>query len=250
MGNRQGVGRFCTICSKPYIAKQSNYKTCSSKCRVAALKKQRANYYSKNRDTIINRVSNSKKRVTDGTHCLICNKLFFSRRGTKCCSSECRSILNNAANKANYTHKIYVNVCMVCSQRFSSSRKKKTCSAICYQQHKTKYARLRYKTNVQFKIASNLRSRLNHALKSPKKGLAVKHLGCSLEDLITYLESMFQPDMSWKNYGKWHVDHIRPLSLFNLSNLKELKEACHYTNLQPLRAKDNLIKGNRDHQWV
>ena len=50
--------------------------------------------------------------------------------------------------------------------------------------------------------------------------------------------------MSWNNYGKWHLDHIKPLSSFNLQNIDELKQACHYSNLQPLWAEDNFKKGS------
>ena len=77
-------------------------------------------------------------------------------------------------------------------------------------------------------------------------------MGCSVEELKKYLESKFYPHsetgeiMSWENYGEWHIDHRKPLKMFNLSKREELLKACHYTNLQPLWAKDNLIKGCRD----
>ena len=60
-----------------------------------------------------------------------------------------------------------------------------------------------------------------------------------------YLTTKFKPDMTWENYGQWHIDHIRPLSSFNLSDFSQLSTACHYTNLQPLWANENIRKGDK-----
>jgi hypothetical protein len=98
------------------------------------------------------------------------------------------------------------------------------------------------------RIKHSLRSRLNHAIKRNfKSGSAVEDLGCSIEELKIYLESKFSPDMTWSSYGHkgWHIDHIVPLSSFDLNNPEELRVACHYKNLQPLWAKDNLVKSNK-----
>jgi hypothetical protein len=63
--------------------------------------------------------------------------------------------------------------------------------------------------------------------------------------LKKYIESKFKEGMSWDNYGVygWHLDHIIPLS--SAKNEEELKSLCHYTNLQPLWAFDNLSKFNK-----
>jgi len=79
-----------------------------------------------------------------------------------------------------------------------------------------------------------------------KSGSGVKDLGCSIKDLKIYLEGKFKQGMSWNNWGTkgWHIDHIRPLSSFKLSERSNLLEACHYTNLQPLWAEDNILKSD------
>ncbi len=102
----------------------------------------------------------------------------------------------------------------------------------------------RYENDIQYRLSNNLRSRLRLALKNNQKlGSAVLDLGCSVGELKEYLEGKFQPEMSWNNYGDWHIDHVLPLSSFDLTNEEEFKKACHYTNLQPLWAEDNLKKG-------
>ncbi len=71
--------------------------------------------------------------------------------------------------------------------------------------------------------------------------------GCSVGFLKEYLEKQFSPGMSWNNWSRdgWHIDHIRPLKSFDLTDREQVKQACHYTNLRPAWAKDNLSKGAR-----
>ena len=68
-------------------------------------------------------------------------------------------------------------------------------------------------------------------------------MGCSFEFLKIHLESKFQKGMAWINYGKWHVDHIIPLS--SATTVESISKLCHFTNLQPLWAFDNLSKNGK-----
>ena len=68
-------------------------------------------------------------------------------------------------------------------------------------------------------------------------------LGIDLGGFQAYIESKFQEGMTWENYGQWHIDHIKPLSLATTE--QEVVELNHYTNLQPLWAIDNLKKSNK-----
>lgn len=104
-----------------------------------------------------------------------------------------------------------------------------------------------------YKIKCYLRSRISTIISINKPGSSVRDLGCSIEDLKKYLEKKFYnrkssgEKMTWENYGVygWHIDHIKPLSAFDLTDRKQFLEACHYTNLQPLWAEDNLSKSNK-----
>ncbi len=100
--------------------------------------------------------------------------------------------------------------------------------------------------DIQFRLSVQLRVRLWQAVKTDsKQGSAVKELGCSIEELKKHLEKQFSKGMTWKNWSRygWHIDHIRPLSSFNLKNKDEFLQAVNYKNLRPLWSKDNLIKG-------
>jgi hypothetical protein len=93
------------------------------------------------------------------------------------------------------------------------------------------------------KIAANLRTRLYHAIIGRKSASTMELVGCSIDKLKQHLESKFTEGMSWDNYGKWHVDHIKPCASFDLSDPQQQRLCFNYKNLQPLWAADNLSKG-------
>lgn len=116
-----------------------------------------------------------------------------------------------------------------------------------------KYKARQIKENLAFRLRRILRSRACNAMRSAgktskdKAGSFVADLGCTPLELIRHIEKLFKPGMTWDNYGSrgWHIDHIRPLSLFDLTKREEFLIAGHYTNLQPLWAEENLKKGNK-----
>lgn len=101
-----------------------------------------------------------------------------------------------------------------------------------------------------YRIACNMRSRLSKAIVGfVKKSSAVDDLGCTIDFFRNYLESLFEPGMSWDNYGngkdKWNIDHIKPLSTANLSDPEVQRKLSHYSNLRPMWHIDNIKKGNK-----
>ena len=102
---------------------------------------------------------------------------------------------------------------------------------------------LRRRNNINVRLIHNLRKRLWSAVKDDHNNSITELLGCSVIELKRHLEKQFKSLMTFNNYGKWHIDHKKPCALFDLSKLEERKKCFHYTNLQPLWAKDNLRKG-------
>ena len=111
------------------------------------------------------------------------------------------------------------------------------------KEYKKEYNKERRKKDPLFKLKCNLRSRTCLAFKNKgynKNTRTQEMLGVNWEVCKAHIEKQFTKGMSWSNYGEWHIDHIIPLASANTE--EELKKLCHYSNLQPLWAVDNLIK--------
>lgn len=188
--------------------------------------------------------------------CKECKKTKFIDKTAKRCS-KCKivkpldSFSNNKLGKfGKYSQ------CSYCKYHNLSetSKEKRTINKRNYQKLNSKTLskkksikdKLRRKADVLFYLKYLSRARLNNALKhkSWKKNTHFsEYIGCSLSELKAHLESKFEPGMSWNNKHLWHIDHDKPLSLAKTP--EELYNLCHYTNLQPLWAIDNLRKGNK-----
>lgn len=107
----------------------------------------------------------------------------------------------------------------------------------------------RCKTDLNFKLMKRLRSRLASALMNAggakKAARTFDLLGCPIVWLEAYLEEQFVPGMTWENHGPvWHIDHIRPIASFDLTDPEQQRICFHWSNLQPLFALDNLRKSD------
>jgi len=107
---------------------------------------------------------------------------------------------------------------------------------------------IRHNTDILYRLKTSMRSRLNSFLKTKqikKHNKTFDIVGCTPESLKEHLEKQFINGMSWDNHGLygWHIDHIIPLS--SAKTEEEMYKLCHYTNLQPLWAEDNLKKNSK-----
>lgn len=115
-----------------------------------------------------------------------------------------------------------------------------------------RYSNNRYNTDPNYMLRKRLRSRIydifrSEARNGKKAGSHVRNLGCSITQLISYVEAKFAPGMSWDNHGTvWELDHIEPLASFDLTNRTQFLKACCYKNLQPLTIGEHLEKTNRE----
>jgi hypothetical protein len=113
---------------------------------------------------------------------------------------------------------------------------------------KNEYQKKKKKESVLYRLKVLMRDRLNKFIKYSKmnkNNSTFDIIGCNPQQLKEHIENQFIDGMSWDNHGLlgWHIDHIIPLS--SAKTEEDLIKLCHYTNLQPLWAKDNLLKSNK-----
>jgi hypothetical protein len=139
-------------------------------------------------------------------------------------------VMNNAINKINPTSNkpiLDYSNCLTTSQRIA------------------KKIREIPKCKIRNSLSTLIRIRLKSRNISDTK---IKNLPYTISELMTHLEHKFDDKMNWQNYGNyWHIDHIKPDSLFNYSSVKdeEFLKCWNLSNLQPLSRVDNFKKGNR-----
>lgn len=108
------------------------------------------------------------------------------------------------------------------------------------------YVKNRRDNDIKFKLLMNMRHRIYLALKgNSKSDHTLNLIGCTVEELWIHLENKFDDKMTRENYGEWHIDHIKPCSLFNFDNELEQRKCFNYRNLQPMHRIENIFKNNK-----
>lgn len=105
---------------------------------------------------------------------------------------------------------------------------------------KARAARRRHPSN---RVVAAMRARIWAAVKGRSDGRLFQRTGYSRQQLMDHLEKAFVEGMSWDNYGKWHIDHIKPCARFDQADPAQFAECWALANLQPLWASENTRKG-------
>jgi len=188
----------------------------------------------KYRSNPLNRAKLSRKKKEDYQK----NKTYILERNRKYRNKH-RDEINKKLNKYYYAN----HEKMLASALRSRNKRRKERSEAQYV-----YKKKRLKYDPIFKMKETIRSRIYLCLKRNKiikSQTLINLLGTNNMDLVwSHLKKQFKRGMTQKNHGKWHIDHIRPISSFNLHDPLQQRQCFHYKNMQPLWATDNLKKGN------
>ena len=247
---KDGLAYQCRTCTNVYNQKHSiiNRNKTEEEKEIDKIKYKEYCLKNKNRIAENNRIYREK------------NKLILSEKSKIYCNNNREKInnrskidyLKNKAERLQYAkeyaklNKEMLNEKSRKYNKINSDRIKeyKSENSEMIRVQRRKYFRTRRKLDPLFKLSVNLRIRTIDAFKHSKwnKNNKTKEmLGCDYETALNHIGSLFTDGMNWENHGKWHIDHIIPLSSANSE--EELMKLCHYTNLQPLWAIDNFKKG-------
>lgn len=174
--------------------------------------------------------------------CNLCNEsvnIHTKERKCACCQVWMPANSDYFPRSKNRRFGIYY-YCLECKNKKSIERR------LDPEIRKREYLHTKEKLKVDhfFRFKRNIRNNIKNGLKAcdwKKTSKTHELLGETYEVVRDHLQNKFENDMNWDNHGKWHIDHIVPLS--SAKTEEEAIKLCHYTNLQPLWAFDNISKG-------
>jgi hypothetical protein len=224
----------CQHCSNSFSSYDTNRnKYCSSICAEHARSKKVKDYFCSNKEAI----KKTSKLYFEKNHekIKLCNKLW---------------LINNKDTLREYNKKYRIDNKDVIKEKYLNYY---TNNKDILKVKRKKYVnknREKLRLNAKEKYKKDPKEKIRRLVSNAFARMSVNKpvnteriLGCTYEEARLYIESKFLPGMSWCNYGDWHIDHIKPLASIAASNADDLLKINNIYNLQPLWAKDNIIKG-------
>ena len=162
-------------------------------------------------------------------------------------------------------------ICTVCLQtlpidKFYEHKRKGYMRAACiectkqkkkeyYEENKEKYNKQiveyqmkKVKRDPNFHLLKLMRCRVYHALRNQslnKNRRTIEYLGCTADFFCRWIEFQLYDGMTLKNYGDvWHVDHVKPISTFDLTIKEEIEKCFSWMNCRPSLASKNISKSD------
>lgn len=135
------------------------------------------------------------------------------------------------------------NQCILCRNAYVAAFKRSES----YREKDRAHVKKRRETDIHFYLKSRLRGTLGTYLRKcnvQKSSHTIDLVGCSIEELKQHIAKQFTGDMSWEKRN-FVIDHIIPISYFDLTNPLHQEVCFHYTNLQPLTWEENAKKSDK-----
>ena len=155
-----------------------------------------------------------------------------------------KETMNERSREYNKSHKEDI-----CAKKKQYYEKNKDTIKQYHIKNKTKRnirVREKRKICIQTRISHTLRARLSDIVKKVKGECFITLIGCTKRSLLKWIEIQLTKELSWQNYGTyWHIDHVIPISWFDLREKNEKAVCFHWSNLRPLKKKDNMKKSNK-----
>lgn len=230
------IKKICDHCNKEFIVIETSKKRfCSRKCCDKGL---------------IRRVPKVKKVVK---HCPQCSAEFIvypSLDVRKYCSKKCKHVGMKKEGTELRAQQWRETIGKELARIWKRKNKNRINQQVNARRAKNKeFINKKFKEkrkyDIKYRLECILRGRLACALravKCKKSFPTLNLLGCEIDYLKQYIESLWLEGMNWDNHGLlgWHIDHIKPINTFDLTDPEQQKQCFHYTNLRPLWYQDNL----------
>jgi hypothetical protein len=226
---KDGFHTHCKVCIKEYQANNKERLKEYSKEYEVNNKEKRKEYHKEYR------LNNKEKIQNKAKEFYINNKEYYKEYAT-----------NNKERKKEY-YKEYAIKNKERKKEYLKHYREKSKDKL--KEYFKNYVKNKRKNDYLYKFNMNTRSLIKNTFKRGinnnwnKKTKTENILGCTIEEFRCYIEIKFTKKMTFENYGEWHLDHIIPIS--SAQTEEDIIRLNHYTNFQPLWAKDNLSKGNK-----